>query len=85
MMGEVTRDDLAGAVEADAMMVAEATRLMKVALSLLDQACAGHTTYGCHLSMAIDTAEEHELARTLTRRGWQSCRSALKNVGSLRH
>lgn len=38
-------------------MLSEAIFLMKKSLGLLDQAGAGCTVFGCHLSMAIDTAE----------------------------
>jgi hypothetical protein len=44
--------------------VVKAVSLMKEALEILDRGGAGLTTFACHLSLAIDVAEERPVATT---------------------
>ncbi len=52
-------------IEENEEIVSEAILLMKQSLNLLDEAGVGCTAFGCHLSMAIDTAEASKWARAL--------------------
>lgn len=53
---------------ANEAMIAEAIRMMRSSLELLDRAGAGYTPWACYLSMAVDTVEEQR-ARDLVSSG----------------